>query len=164
MKLTFLLLDSQFPLTLKSSDSRPSSELFLQERQVPPEHACGLDWERRKFWRVWLPGRGLSPPGRGLSPPGRGLSPPGRGLSPPGRGLSPPGRGLSPPGRGLSPPIPKPPGLGSSRVCSCWLTAGLSISSPQSHMELSRPWFLKAPKHSAALSDFSESFRIWSMR
>ena len=34
-----------------------------------------------------------------------------------------------------------------------WLLFSLSISSPQSQMELSPPWFLKAPKHSAALSD-----------
>lgn len=118
MKLAFLLLDSQFPPTFKSSDLHPNAAWFLQERQDPHEQVCPLDWERRKFWCMWLPELGFSPPGCGLSPP-----------------------------------IPTPPGLWSSPVCSCWLTAVFSISSTQSQMELSPPWFLKAPKHSAALSD-----------
>ena len=92
MKLAFLLLDSQFPPTFKSSDLHPNAARFLQERQDPHEQVCPLDWERRKFWCVWLPERGFSPPGCGLSPP-----------------------------------IPTPPGLWSSLVCSCWLTAVLSL-------------------------------------
>ena len=55
MKLAFLLLDSQFPPTFKSSDLHPNAAWFLQERQDPHEQVCPLDWERRKFWCMWLP-------------------------------------------------------------------------------------------------------------